>query len=155
MLGPAITALQAFIRTAAPAPTVPARWANEMWDDPTRFDDNDNPIDASGDPRSFIEYEVIGGENRIASFRTTGHRMWRHPGLMRAYIAVPSRTGTAEAFTIADAISAALERVVIDISADQRVRMQDASTAQGVAWMDRGNYYVLMVSVAFEFEYSA
>ena len=177
MLAPAVTAIKA--RMAAGFTDWPVRWPNERFPDPV--DKGGYPVDAEGAPRPFVEAEVIGGENRLTGIGEPGRRLWIHPGLIRAYVAVPSGTGSDAAETAADAIAALFERQEFrppplwflvagrwdedgfwqdDVPwpggpAERLVRCHDASVFAGVAGYEDGNYFVLMVSVRFDFFYQA
>lgn len=145
MLAPAITAIKA--QMAAQFTAWPVRWPNERFDGPVSS--GGYPVDEQGNALPFVEAEVIGGRNRLRGVGVPGQRLWIHPGLIRAYVAVPSGSGTDEAQAKADLIAAAFERKEFG----SLVRCEDASVFEDVAGFEEGMYYALMVSIVFEFYY--
>ncbi len=168
MLGPAITAIKAYVVTnlggvlldftPLDSPFVsgslggvwPFRWENDTFPNGSF----DPPVTDTGAPASFIEAEIIGGRNAIESFSAPGNRVFVHPGIIRFYICVPQGTGIDQAILAADTLAATMERAEFGQSGGQLVRTGDFSTYDDVASYEDGNRFVLMASVPFEFFYT-
>lgn len=147
MLGPAITAIKAYV--AANFTSLPVRWQNEP------FADGTYELPASGGvPSTFVEAEIIGGRNAIAAFSAPGNRVFIHPGILRFYVVVPQGTGIDGAIASADLLAAAMERKEFGQSGSQTVRTGDFSTYDDVASYEDGNRFVLLASCPFEFFYT-
>ena len=147
MLGPAITAIKAYV--AANYSASPVRWANE----PFPGGSYELPTD-NGVPSPFVEVEVIGGRNAIEAFSVPGNRVFIHPAIIRFYIVVPQGTGIDAAIATADVFAAFMERKEFGQSAGQTVRTGDFSTYDDVASYEDGNRFVLLCSIPAEFYYT-
>lgn len=146
MIAPAIAAIMAYVAAHYPAPPtgLPILWRGQNWGD-------SNP---QGTGSAFIEAEILGGVNSLHSFSSPGNRLFIHPGLIRFYICVPQGTGMTDAYTVADALAAIMERKEFGQAAGQTVRTLDFSANDGVASLEDGNYSVLLGSVPFDYWYT-
>lgn len=146
-LAAAITAIKA--RMASGFTDWPVCWPNEAFSGDV--DSGGKPVDTDGNPKAFVECEVIGGNARLQGVGTVGQRLTIQPGLIRAYLAVPAGTGTDDLNTKADAIAALFNRAEFGST----VRCQDASIAGDVFADTDGNYAMTMVSIPFDFYFFA
>lgn len=148
-LGPAVLAIKA---KSAPFTAWPLRWQNEAFADSVAVDQGGKPIAEDGTPLPYVIGEVIGGKNRTHTFGSPGNRLEIHPGLIRFYLCVPAGTGTDDAYIQADAIGTLFELTEF-AGTGGTVRSYEPSTNDGAAGFEDGSYFVLTVSVTFDWLY--
>lgn len=132
----------------------PVKWPNERLTG-YALDEGAKPIGADGRKISFVEYEQIGGRTTQQSFGSSGNRVERSPGLLRFYFLVPEGEGTSEAISKADTMGSLFELQEFRLDDGTMLITYEPSVSQNVAGVEDGSYWVLMLSIPYDYYYSA
>ncbi len=90
----------------------PIRWPNELWPAGTKTSPDNTPLDAEGNPITFVEAEVIAGAD-TAGIAPVGQRWSERIGLFRVYIVAPLGSGRVEVNAQADVLCQAFKRQTV------------------------------------------
>lgn len=96
---------------------------------------------------AWVYLEVLGAGGQLAGFGG-GNHLLRHRGVIFVHVFVPVNSGTATAFTYADAVAA-----VFQATSFSGVRCSAASMDGGGSGDDKGNWFRVSVSVPFETDF--
>lgn len=132
----------------------PIRWANDPWAPDVILSEGNAPLNPDGTPRPYVEAEVIVGAD-TAYIAPEGQRLAYRLGLLRIYLVVGQNTGREVINQQADAIWPQFKRKTIqaDASLWERLTTMDPRVDDNVAGVEKGDRYVKMITVPWEFYY--